>query len=64
MFLNTGLIMETETPNQLIGVIAHETGQPLERVKVDIERDFWMGTDEAIEYGLVSRVVAKQADIG
>ena len=26
LFLNTGLIMETKTPNQLIGVIAHETG--------------------------------------
>ncbi|RZJ02218.1 MAG: ATP-dependent Clp protease proteolytic subunit [Rubrivivax sp.] len=49
---------------RIAGVIARETGQPLERVRVDIERDFWMSTQEAIDYGLVSRVVERQVDIG
>lgn len=49
---------------RIAGVIARETGQPLERVRVDIERDFWMSTEEAIAYGLVSRVVERQADLG
>jgi ATP-dependent Clp protease protease subunit len=49
---------------RIAGVIARETGQPLERVRVDIERDFWMSTQEAIDYGLVSRVVEKQSEIG
>ncbi|HEY9108768.1 MAG TPA: ATP-dependent Clp protease proteolytic subunit [Roseateles sp.] len=48
---------------RIAGTIARETGQPLERVRVDIERDFWMSTDEAIAYGLVSRVVERQIDI-
>ncbi|HEY0957056.1 MAG TPA: ATP-dependent Clp protease proteolytic subunit [Roseateles sp.] len=52
------------TRERIAAVIARETGQPLDRVRVDIERDFWMGTDEAIAYGLVSRVVERQADLG
>jgi ATP-dependent Clp protease protease subunit len=45
-------------------VISRETGQPLERVKTDIERDRWMSPDEAIEYGLVSRVIHKRGELG
>lgn len=46
--------------NQLI---ADETGQPLERVAEDTDRDYWMTTDEAIEYGIVSKVVKSIAEI-
>jgi ATP-dependent Clp protease protease subunit len=52
------------TRARIAAVIAKETGQPLERVAIDIERDFWMSADEAIEYGLVSRVVNHQSDLG
>ncbi|MFG6486629.1 ATP-dependent Clp protease proteolytic subunit [Roseateles sp. BYS78W] len=52
------------TRERIAATIAKETGQPLDRVRVDIERDFWMGTDEAIAYGLVSRVIERQADLG
>lgn len=52
------------TRERIAAVIAKETGQPLARVAVDIERDFWMSTAEAIEYGLVSRVIEKQAELG
>jgi ATP-dependent Clp protease protease subunit len=45
-------------------VIAKETGQTFERVMQDIDRDHWMSAPEAIEYGLVSRVIEKQADLG
>jgi ATP-dependent Clp protease protease subunit len=50
--------------DRIANVIARETGQPLERVRADIERDFWMNTDEAINYGLVSRVIERQIDLG
>jgi len=40
--------------NQLI---ANETSQPLDRVAKDTDRDFWMTVDEAIEYGIVSKVI-------
>lgn len=51
------------TRERIAATIAKETGQPLERVAVDIERDFWMSTGEAIEYGLVSRVIERQSDL-
>jgi ATP-dependent Clp protease protease subunit len=45
-------------------VISRETGQPLEKVLVDIERDNWMGPEEAIEYGLVSRIIQNRTELG
>ena len=44
--------------------IAHETGQKLERVLTDIDRDHWMTAQEAIAYGLVARVIERQAELG
>lgn len=44
-------------------VIARETGQTLERVKTDIERDRWLSPEEAIEYGLLSRVIRKRSEL-
>jgi ATP-dependent Clp protease protease subunit len=45
-------------------VISRETGQPLEKVQVDIERDNWMGPEEAIEYGLISRIIQNRSELG
>lgn len=47
--------------NQLI---AHETGQPLERVAKDTDRDYWMTVDEAIEYGIVGRRISSMKELG
>ena len=44
-------------------VIAKETGQKLERVMSDIDRDHWMSAQEAIDYGLVSRVITRQTEL-
>ena len=44
-------------------VISRETGQPLDKVLVDIERDNWMGPEEAIEYGLISRVIESRSEL-
>lgn len=44
-------------------VIAKECGQKLERVMIDIDRDHWMSAAEAIEYGLVARVIDKQSEL-
>ncbi|MFT4886399.1 MAG: ATP-dependent Clp protease protease subunit [Pseudohongiellaceae bacterium] len=38
-------------------LIADETGQPIERVAVDTDRDYWMTAEEAIKYGIVSKIV-------
>jgi ATP-dependent Clp protease protease subunit len=44
-------------------VIAKETGQKLERVLIDIDRDHWLTAPEAIDYGLVSRVIERQSEL-
>ena len=44
-------------------VISRETGHPLEKVLVDIERDNWMGPEEAIEYGLISRIIERRTEL-
>ena len=44
-------------------VIARETGHPLEKVQIDIERDNWMGPEEAIEYGLISRIIERRTEL-
>lgn len=43
-------------------IIARETGQPLERVEQDTDRNYWMGAEEAKAYGLVTHIVASQAE--
>ena len=45
-------------------VISRETGQKLEKVLIDIERDNWMGPEEAIEYGLISRIIQNRSELG
>ena len=44
-------------------VISRETGQKLEKVLIDIERDNWMGPEEAIEYGLISRIIQNRSEL-
>jgi len=44
-------------------LIARETGQKLEKVRSDIDRDFWMSAPEAIEYGLVSKSIVHSSEV-
>lgn len=46
---------------QLNGWLAKHTGQPLERIERDTERDFFMSAQEAMEYGLVDQVIDKRS---
>jgi len=43
-------------------VLAAHTGQPLEKIAVDTERDNFMGAEEAVEYGLVDQVLSRRTD--
>src|SRR6478609_1420772 len=43
--------------------IARETGRPLEGVLEDIERDRWLSAEEAIEYGILGRIIQSKNDI-
>ena len=44
-------------------VIARETGKPLDTVLQDIERDRWLSAEEAVDYGLVGRIVSSKTEI-
>ncbi len=51
------------TKDRINRLLAEETGQPLERVERDTMRDFWMSAAEAVEYGLVSRIIARREEV-
>jgi ATP-dependent Clp protease protease subunit len=53
-----------KTRERVNKVISEATGQSLEQVRKDTDRDFWMNAEEAIGYGLISRVAASRADLG
>jgi ATP-dependent Clp protease protease subunit len=38
-------------------IMARNTGQKLDKIHVDMERDFWMTSSEALKYGLVDKVI-------
>lgn len=48
---------------RLNGLIADETGQTVEKVTTDSDRNFWMDAAEAKEYGLVSRVITSATEL-
>ena len=48
---------------RLARIISERTGQPLERVMKDIDRDYWMSVDEAKNYGILGTVATNMKDI-
>lgn len=48
------------TRNTLNGILAHHTGQPLEKIEQDTERDFFMSGADAVEYGIVDKVIERR----
>ncbi len=46
-----------KTRNTLNGIISKHTGQPLEQIKKDTDRDFYMSAQEAMKYGIVDQVI-------
>ena len=52
-----------KTKERINRIIAEETGRPLEQVQKDTDRDYWMSVEEAIDYGIVSKVITSVSDI-
>lgn len=46
--------------NQLNELMAYHTGQPMEKIAIDTDRDFFMSSAEAKDYGLIDKVIARQ----
>ena len=49
-----------KTREQLNRILAERTGQPLERIERDTERDYYMSAEECREYGLIDKVISKR----
>jgi ATP-dependent Clp protease protease subunit len=50
-----------KTREQLNRILAERSGQPLEKIQTDTERDYYMSADEAKTYGLIDQVLDKRA---
>lgn len=48
------------TKDQMNKIMAERTGQPLEKIRNDTERDYFMTADEAKDYGLVDQVISRR----
>lgn len=50
------------TKKKLNEILAHNTGKPVEQVAEDTERDNWLTAEEALEYGLVDKIIEKRPE--
>lgn len=49
-----------EMRERMVQILVHHTGQPMERIKADIDRDYIVREEEAVAYGLVDEVLRKR----
>ncbi len=52
-----------KSKEKLIKLISLETGKPCEQVAKDCDRDHWLTAEEALEYGLVSKVISSRKEL-
>ncbi len=44
-------------------IISESTGQPLERVEKDTDRNYWLSSDDAVTYGIVNKIISNHSDL-
>ena len=49
-----------KTKKELYEIISEHSGQPIERIYADGDRDFWMTSQEALEYGMIDEILRKK----
>ena len=49
-----------EMRERMVNILVHHTGQPIERIKADIDRDYIVREEEAVTYGLVDEVLRRR----
>lgn len=52
-----------KTRERINSIIAEQTGQSIERVAEDTQRDYWMSAEESIEYGLVGKIISSISEV-
>ena len=48
--------------DELYSIISEHSGQPFEQVFADADRNFWMNSQEALEYGMIDRILGKKSE--
>ena len=48
---------------RLYEMIAEETGQTVDKIRKDSDRNFWMNSEEAKEYGIISKIISTISDL-
>jgi ATP-dependent Clp protease protease subunit len=49
-----------KTKRELYKILSHHTGQSIEKIEKDSDRDYWMTSDEALQYGMIDEVMRKK----
>jgi ATP-dependent Clp protease protease subunit len=49
--------------DELNGILSHHTGQSIDKITADTDRDYFMSSEEALEYGLIDKVMKSRADV-
>lgn len=49
-----------KTKKELYSIIAEHSGQPIEKIYADGDRDFWMTSQEALEYGMIDEILTRK----
>lgn len=49
--------------DELNSILAQHTGNPVEKIAKDTDRNFWMSAEEAKKYGIIDRVISRRLDI-
>lgn len=52
-----------KTKEKLNKIISEATDTDLEKVKADTERDYWLNAEEALEYGLISKIISNRKEL-
>ena len=60
----TDIVIQAEHSNKIkkkmTSILAENTGKPFEQVANDVERDYYMSAQEALEYGLIDKIYEKR----
>lgn len=51
------------TKEKLNRIISEATGKPLDQVCVDTDRDYWLDSNQALEYGLISKIISSRKEL-
>ena len=47
---------------ELFGIISEHSGQPVEKIAADADRNYWMTSGEAVKYGMIDKILSKNAE--